>query len=308
MMKMVLFILLHWLVILAVAPFFLGVINRVKAFFAGRQGPSVFQPYFDLARLFQKKCVYSRTATWVFHLAPVVVVSGVLVLSLMVPLGALKAPVVFSGDIFLLAYLLALSRFFIIASALDTGSSFEGMGASREAFFSCLSELALFMNFVTLALLTGSISLTKMIGSDVPMPWSVLGPALILVVASLFIVLLAENCRIPVDDPETHLELTMIHEVMILDHSGVDFGYMLYGAAMKLFVLSSILVPIIVPVKTGLMALDMLLYLGGMLGMALFIGVVESCMARLRLNRVGNLLLIAFALAFFGFVVTLWRS
>jgi len=307
MMKMVLSILLHWLVVVFLAPFFLGVISRVKAFFAGRKGPSVFQPYFDLARLFQKKCVYSRTATWVFHLGPVVVVSGVLVLSLMVPLGALKAPVVFSGDILLLAYLLALSRFFMIASAMDTGSSFEGMGASREAFFSCLSELALFMNFVTLALLTRSISLTKMIGADVPMLWNVLGPALILIVASLFIVLLAENCRIPVDDPETHLELTMIHEVMILDYSGVDFGYMLYGAAMKLFVLSSILVPIIVPVKTGLMALDMLFFLGGMLGIALVIGAVESCMARLRLNRVGNLLLIAFALAFFGFVVTLWR-
>jgi formate hydrogenlyase subunit 4 len=147
-----------------------------------------------------------------------------------------------------------------------------------------------------------------MIGADIPMFWAGIEPAVLLVVASFFIVLLAENCRIPVDDPETHLELTMIHEVMILDHSGVDLGYMLYAAAMKLFVFSGILVSIVIPVRTGNPLMDMALFLGGMLVLAAGVGIVESSMARLRLNRVRLLLLISFALAVFALTVTLWRA
>ena len=301
-------ILTRWMIVCLLSPLFIGVIAKVKAFFSGKVGPSVFQPYFDLVKLFRKKCVYSSTVTWIFRAAPVIILAVMLVLSLLVPFGRFKAPVQFSGDILLAVYLVALGRFFMILAALDTGSSFEGMGASREAFFSCLSELALFMNFITLALLTKSISLSQMIGADIPMSWEGLEPALLLVVASFFIVLLAENCRIPVDDPETHLELTMIHEVMILDHSGVDLSYMLYAAAMKLFVFSGILVSIIIPVRTGHAATDTAIFLGGMLGLAVLVGIVESTMARLRLNRVRLLLLISFALAFFGLVVTLWRA
>ena len=308
MLDMASLILSRWLIVCLLPPFFIGVITRVKAFFSGKVGPSVFQPYFDLAKLFRKKCVYSPTVTWIFRAAPVIILAVMLVLSLLVPFGRFKAPVQFSGDILLAVYLVALGRFFMILAALDTGSSFEGMGASREAFFSCLSELALFMNFITLALLTKSISLSQMIGADIPMSWDGLEPALLLVVSSFFIVLLAENCRIPVDDPETHLELTMIHEVMILDHSGVDLAFMLYAAAIKLFVFSGILVSIIIPVRTGQAVIDMAIFFGGMLGLAVLVGIVESTMARLRLNRVRLLLLISFALAFFGLIVTLWRA
>jgi len=308
MLSMTFPVLIHGAMVCLLSPFFLGVIAKVKAFFSGKVGPSILQPYFDLAKLFRKKCVYSGTATWIFRAAPVVILAVMLVLSLMVPFGRFKAPVQFSGDILLAVSLLALSRFFMILAALDTGSSFEGMGASREAFFSCLSELALFMNFITLALLTKSISLSQMIGADIPMSWEGLEPAVFLVVASFFIVLLAENCRIPVDDPETHLELTMIHEVMILDHSGVDLAYMLYAAAMKLFIFSGILVSIIIPVRTGDPVMDMAIFLGGMTGLSVLVGIVESSMARLRLNRVRLLLLVSFALAFFGLIVTLWRA
>ncbi|MFA6357907.1 MAG: NADH-quinone oxidoreductase subunit H [Candidatus Omnitrophota bacterium] len=301
-------ILIHWLFVFLLAPLFVGLVVKVKAFFAGKKGPSVFQPYFDLVKLSRKQCIYSQTTSWVFRAAPVVALASVFVVSLEIPLGILKAPLQFSGDILLLAYLLALSRFFMIASALDTGLSLEGAGASREAFFSCLSELALFMNFITLACLTQSISLSEMIGVNILIPWN-LDPVLLLVVASFFIVLLAENCRIPVDDPDTHLELTMIHEVMILDHSGVDLAYMHYASAVKLFLFSGILVMIlIIPFQTGNPVKDMLIFLTGMLGLAVLVGVIESSMARLRLNRVRNLLLIAFALAFFGFVITIWRG
>jgi formate hydrogenlyase subunit 4 len=308
MLNIVVSILGHWVVVLLLAPLFPGVVARVKAKFAGKAGPSVFQPYFDLARLMQKKCVYAPTVTWVFRFAPVVVLSAMLIFALQVPLGVFKAPVQFTGDIILAAYVLALARFFMIAAAMDAGFSMEGMGASREAFFSCLSELVLFMNFITLALLAHSVSLSSMIGADTPVSWHGMGPSFLLVVASFFIILLAENCRIPIDDPDTHLELTMIHEVMILEHSGVDLAYMLYASAVKIFIFAGILVPIIVPVRTGDAFTDMLVFLAGMLGLAIFVGIVESCMARLRLNRVRNLLLIAFALAFFGFIVTLWRS
>jgi formate hydrogenlyase subunit 4 len=149
---MIFSILAHWLIVLTLAPLFVGVIAKVKAFFAGKKGPSFFQPYFDLQKLFSKSAVYSKTTTWVFRAAPVVNLAAVLVFSLVVSLGVFKAPIQFSGDIFLAATILGLARFFMIIAALDTGSSFEGMGASREAFFSCLSELALFMNFITLSL------------------------------------------------------------------------------------------------------------------------------------------------------------
>lgn len=294
--------------VMALSPFFFGVIGKVKAVFAGRVGPTVFQPYFDLAKLFRKKCVYSRTTTWIFRASPVIALTTMIILSLMVPLGTLGSSVRFAGDIIMIAYLLALSRFFMIAAAMDTGSSFEGMGASREAFFSCFSELTLFMNFITLAICAGSISLSQMIGEEMPLSAGSFTPVFILVVASFFILLLAENCRIPVDDPDTHLELTMIHEVMILDHSGVDLAYLMYAQIMKLFIFSAIAVQIIIPQAFGNRIVGMGVYLAGMTVVSVLIGVIESCMARLRLNRVKYLLLISFALGFFGFVVALWRK
>lgn len=307
MLKIVFLILLHWAFVLLLAPFLPGVINRVKAIFAGRKGPPLLQTYFDLGKLFFKKNVYSSTTTWIFRAAPIVVLAAMLALSLEIPFGALKAPVQFSGDILLVVYLLALARFFLIAASLDTGFSMEAMGSSREAFFSCLSELALFMNLITLALLSHNISLSGIIGADIFVFWKFLSPALLLVVASFFIVLISENCRIPVDDPETHLELTMIHEAMILEHSGVDLAYMLYASMVKFFVFAGIAVQIILPMRTGNLIIDMSVFLAGMFGLVVLVGIVESSMARLRLNRVRNLLLISFALAFFGFTVTLWR-
>ena len=301
-------VLFHWVLVLLLAPLLFGVIAKVKAFIGGKVGPPVFQPYYDLVRLFKKNSVYSRTTTWVFRAAPVVALAAVLMLSLLIPVGIFKAPVQFAGDIVFAASILALSRFFMIIAALDTGFSMEGMGASREAFFSCLSELTLFMNFVTLALLSRSISLSQMIGADVPVSWHHVAPALLLVVASIFIILLAENCRIPVDDPDTHLELTMIHEVMVLDHSGIDLGYFIYAAAVKLFIFAAILIPLLIPVQTGDPFKDTAIFLGSLLGLAVLVGCVESAIARVRLNRVRNFLLIGFALSFFGFVVAMWRA
>ncbi len=270
---------------LAFAPLLLGVINRTKALFAGRVGPPAFQAYYDLARLLQKGAVYSRTTSWVFRAGPVVGLAAVLVATALVPFGGFSAPLAFPGDLVLLAYVLGLMRFFTVVAAMDTGSSFEGMGASREVTFAVLAEPTLFLGLAASARTTQSVSLSTM----VPDAWRSSGIVLALIAAALVVIVLAENSRIPVDDPNTHLELTMIHEVMVLDHGGPDLAFILYGAALKLWVLGALVVGIAMPHSANRWV-DTGVALVGMFGLAVLVGVVESCMARLRLVRVPRLL------------------
>jgi formate hydrogenlyase subunit 4 len=291
----------HLAVLLLLPPLLLGVIAKVKAFFAGRNGPPVLQPYYDLIKLFRKGTVISRTTTWVFRLGPVAGVITAVLAGLMVPLGGIAAPVGFTGDLLLAAYLLALGRFCTILSALDTGSAFEGMGASREATFSCLAEPALFLGFVALALLlpTGQELTLANLLTAAHGGWSLAAGGMALVVAAWGVVLLVENCRIPFDDPNTHLELTMIHEVMVLDHSGPPLGLILYGAAVKLTVIAMLVLGLVLP-RTGTLAVDLAIGVGGLLLVAVGIGIIESSMARLRLLRVPVMLVSAALLAGFG--------
>ncbi len=290
---------------LVLSPLMLGVINRTKAWFAGRRGPPVLQAYYDLSKLLRKGAVYSRTTTWVFRAGPIVGLAAVLEATALVPLGGKPAPLAFAGDLILLAYALGLMRFFTVTAALDTGSSFEGMGASREVTFSALAEPALLLGLAAVARLTGSLSLSGMSAAMSPETWRQAGPVLALVTAALMVVLLAENARLPVDDPNTHLELTMIHEVMALDHSGPDLAFILYGAALKLWVLAALLVGLVWPVRTGNAWLDIGAGLGAMFAVAVAVGVVESSMARLRLLRVPQLLVGAGALAALALILTL---
>lgn len=295
--------LLNPAVALVVSPLLLGLINRVKAVFAGRKGPPLLQPYHDLLKLFRKGSVYSRTTTWVFRAGPVVGLATAVLATLLVPLGGGRAAVGFEGDVILFAYLLGLGRFFTVAAALDTGSAFEGMGAAREATYASLAEPALFLGLVVLARSSRSLSLETMLGDGLAQRWSQSGASFSLVLAALFVVLLAENCRIPVDDPNTHLELTMIHEVMVLDHGGPALGMILYGAALKLFVLGALLARMMAPFGEGQPWLAW-----GAFGLALVllsvaIGVVESVMARLRLLQVPSLLVAACLLSAFAVVL-----
>jgi formate hydrogenlyase subunit 4 len=294
---------IHILLALTLPPFLLGIIARTKALFAGRVGPPLLQPYSDLLKLFRKGSVFSTTTTWVFRAGPVVGLVTVLIAVSLIPLANASAPISFTGDVVLLAYLLGLGRFFTASAALDTGSPFEGMGAAREVTFACLAEPALFLGFLVLAKLSGSLHLAGMLGSSLPGHWLTSGASLALVVLSWFIVLLAENSRIPFDDPNTHLELTMIHEVMVLDHSGPAFGMILYGAALKLFIFGALLVRLAVPLATGSPWLDWLVFVGGMLLVAVAIGVVESTMARLRLTHIPVLLVAACLLSAFGVIL-----
>lgn len=296
---------IHGALLVTFPPLLLGVIQKTKAFFAGRKGPPLLQPYWDLARLLKKGCVFSTTTTWVFRAAPLVTLAAVLLAGLLVPLGPLPAPIRFAGDLVLFAYLFGLARFFTTAAALDTGSSFEGMGASREVTFACLSEPALFFGFLVLAKLSGSFSLTEMLHAPAATLFAGAPASLVLVAVGLFVVLLAENCRVPVDDPNTHLELTMIHEVMVLDHSGPLFGAVLYAAAVKFFVLGALVLHVAFPFRSDRPVVGGLVFVGEMLGLAVGVGMVESVMARLQMRHVPTLLVGAMLFCAFGFFLLL---
>jgi formate hydrogenlyase subunit 4 len=290
---------IHVLAALVLPPLFAGTIAKIKALFAGRVGPPLLQPYFDLIKLFRKDSIFSTTTTWVFRAGPVVGLVTALIAVLLIPLAG-NAPVAFKGDLILLAYLLGLGRFFTASAALDTGSAFEGMGASREITFACLAEPAFFLGLLVIAKLSGSLQLGTMLGGSLASRWPTEGASLALVLLSWFIVLLAENCRVPFDDPNTHLELTMIHEVMVLDHSGPALGMILYTAALKLFIYEALVVRLLFPLVPDSLWLDWPVFLVGMLLASVAVGVVESTMARIRLTHVPLLLVAACLLSAFA--------
>ena len=294
---------LQLLLVVLAAPLLPGVIAKTRALVAGRKGPRLLQVYSDLAKLFRKETVLSSTTTWVFLAGPAVAVVVPLLASLLLPLAGPRAPLSFTGDLILFVYLFALARFCTTAAALDTGSAFEGMGAARELTFSALAEPALFFGLLALARISGSMSLSSLLSVS-GAEWHRASPALVLIVASWFIVLLAENSRVPFDDPTTHLELTMIHEVMVLDHSGPAFGLILYGSALKLFVYSALVVDVLLP-RTSVPLVDAAATLVTVLAVGVAIGLVESSMARLRLVRVPQLLIAASLIAGFAVVLVL---
>jgi len=297
--------LLHPTLALLASPLLFGLINRCKAICAGRRGQPLLQPYYDLAKLARKGAVYSETTTWLFKAGPLVTGAGLVLALLLVPGGGLGAPVHFAGDLLLFAFLLALGRFLTVLAALDTGSSFEGMGASREVLFSALTEPVLLAGLAVLVRLTGTASLTELYARVAPPLWAASATEIVLVAATLLAVLLTECARMPVDDPNTHLELTMIHEVMVLDHSGPDLAVIHYGAGLKLWVLGALLVGLCVPVRTGSPLIDAAAFLAGMAALAVLIGLIESTSARLRLLRVPPLLVGAGAISTLAIILSL---
>jgi formate hydrogenlyase subunit 4 len=282
------------------APLLPGVINKVKAWVAGRRGPPVLQLYYDLARLWKKGVVLSTLASPAFVAGPAVAWVAVLGAALLLPLGPAGALLAFRGDVLLLIYLLALARFATAWAAMETGSAFEGMGSAREVSYAVLSEAALITAALALCVHSGSITLATMLTPAA-------GAGAMLLAGGLFTVLLAENCRVPFDDPNTHLELTMIHEVMILDHSGPPLAAILHGASMKLLLFALLLAEAVLPVAnlpawaaTGVLA-------GGVLAVVVGVGLVESLLARLAFRRVPLLLTTGFLLCLFALLVA-WKG
>jgi len=292
---------------LIAAPFFLGLINQTKAFFAGRRGPGLLRLYFDLAKLMRKSCPRSSTSTWIFDLAPSIALAATILAMAIFP-WTLTPPDFGSGSLFtdscsavLFFYLLGTARFFTVLGALDTGSAFEGMGASREVQFSALVEPTVFIILGFLALLSDNyFSLSGLLAGYAPGAWTHHSVSMILAAIAFFAILLSENCRVPFDDPETHLELTMIHEAMILDNSGPDLAYILYGAALKFELLAAFLIAMILP-STGWHPLcNFAAVIVGVSMTSVAVGIVESSMARMRFLKTPQMLLGSMMLAALG--------
>lgn len=273
------------LLILLIAPFImLGVIKKTKAFWAGRKGVNILQPLWDFIKLMKKGAVYSRTTTWIFKFAPIISFGTVLFSAFFVPLinGVAIIEIPFAFIIF--AYVLALGKFFSIISALDTGSSFEGMGASREACFSTIVEPAFFIAMASIAALSQNYTFASF--KTIFASAGVYGYLIVaLAIVTLFVMLLVEACRVPVDDPTTHLELTMIHEVMILDNSGVDLALITWSSAIKMFLFEALIANLMIPAGLSL-GTTAWLFLLILISLSILIGTVESAIARFRMTHV----------------------
>ncbi|HWB27644.1 MAG TPA: NADH-quinone oxidoreductase subunit H [Chitinophagaceae bacterium] len=268
--------------ILFVSLFFTGIVNRTKSIASGRKGPGILQPVKDVIRLFRKGSVYSRTTSVIFQVAPSIYFTSVIMAILIVPFGHYKGVISFAGDFVFFAYVLGTGKFFSIISALDTGSSFEGMGASREALFSMFAEPAFFILMGSLALLTGHTSFQEIFssmhfGSSISY---VLGALATFVLVMLTMV---ENSRMPIDDPKTHLELTMVHEVMILDNSGFDLGMILYTTNLKFAMYGALIANLFMGSFPPYLTIPIFLCIQFLFAIA--VGILESFTARFRMNH-----------------------
>ncbi|HKT09689.1 MAG TPA: NADH-quinone oxidoreductase subunit H [Gemmatimonadaceae bacterium] len=295
-------------VLLIVAPAVSGVAGRTKAFLTRRRGAPILQLYVDLAKCTRRGVVWSGTTTLIFRVAPVALLAAVLVAATVVPLDGRSALISFPGDVVAFAYALGLGRFLLVLAALDTGSSFEGMGASREVTVAAFVELGLFLAFGTLAVLTKQLSLSGMLGAPLAATWRAASPAIAMTAVSLFALMLAECARVPVDDPATHLELTMIHEVMILDHSGPDLALIHYASAIKLSLVAALIVDLVIPRGVVPLGGSLAILAAGLVVVGIAVGVVEASVARMRMPKIPLYLAGASSLGLFSLVLVLWSG
>jgi formate hydrogenlyase subunit 4 len=271
------------ILIIITSLFFTGIVIRTKSIFSGRKGPVILQPIWDIWRLFQKESIYSQTSSIIFKIAPSIYLASVVIAIMLIPFGNQKGIFSFTGDFVFFAYLLAVGKFFNIISALDTGSSFEGMGASREALYSLLAEPAFFILMGSFSLLTGHTSFVDIFNS---LHFGSYTSYVIALLAAFVFVLIAliENSRMPIDDPKTHLELTMIHEVMILDNSGFDLGLILYATLLKFGMYGAIIANLFIAPGMELYY-SIPLFFAVQVIFAIVVGSFESFIARFRMSH-----------------------
>jgi formate hydrogenlyase subunit 4 len=296
-------IVLQTVLLLVLAPFVTGCIRNWKARLQNRRGPRVVQPYFDLIKFLRKDMVISEHTSWVFSAAPYIVFITALLVGLMVPMVTVSAPLSLFGGVLAVVGLLALGRFFMALGGLDPASAFGGMGSSREMTIAAIAEPALMLAIFTVAITVGSTDFSHMVATAQQSGWDMLNPTHLMAFAALFIVLLAETGRIPIDNPATHLELTMIHEAMLLEYSGRYLALMEWGASIKQLVLMAILANIFLPLGLAAdgsavaLGLGLVVFLGKILLLSGAVVLVETANAKLRLFRVPDLLSAAFVLA-----------
>ena len=297
----------------ALAPMLVGFIRWLKARLQGRQGAAPWQPYFELRKLFAKEVVVSRTASWIFVAAPFVVFGTSVVVASLIPLVVAPPGRVISGDLFAAVYLLLLGTFVLALAGLDAGSPFGGMGSSRQMMVVALTEPTVALSIVALAVNAGSTSFSQIVSRTLSEPAGALGPGHLFAFAALFIVTLAETGRMPVDNPSTHLELTMIHEALVLEYSGPYLALIEWASALKLFVFVALAANLFMPWGIALtlapaslaMALVSFVVKIAVLGAA--IAVLETRVAKLRLFRVPELLSASFVLALLAVMCTFLR-
>lgn len=307
MLEAIMLVMAQTTVLLAVSPFLVGLIRKVKAWLQLRQGASILQPYADLAKLFKKQPVISTTTSWIFTAAPYIVFASTLTAGLLIPTFTSQTPMNFAGNIIALVYLLALGTFFLMLAGLDAGSAFGGMGSSREAIVASLTEPAMILSIFAIALTAGSTNLSTVVHKTAMLEDIMTDPSPhLMALAALFIVALAETGRVPVDNPATHLELTMIHEAMLLEYSGRYLALLEWAAGLKLAVFLSLIANVFAPwgiattVTPVAMGVGLLVYVVKTAALAVFIGIIECMFAKLRLFRVTDLLGVAFILALLG--------
>lgn len=291
------------LLALLIAPGLVGVVRWIKARLQNRRGAPPWQPYFELRKLFQKEVVISNNASWLFRFTPYIVFGSALVVILVVPLIAAPLPLGEIGDLLVVVYLLLLGTFFLALAGLDPGTAFGGMGASREMTVAAIAEPAIALAIFTLAISAGSTNLGQIVTQTLADPGHAIGPGRVLAFVALFIVALAETGRLPIDNPATHLELTMIHEAMILEYSGRYLALIEWAASLKLLIFLSLLANLFVPwgIATAptlpALAAGSVIWLGKLIFLGAIIAVLETRVAKLRLFRVPELLGVSFVLA-----------
>jgi formate hydrogenlyase subunit 4 len=302
-------VIIQLVMLLALSPFIIGLIRKVKARLQCRKGAGVLQPYADLAKLFHKQPVISSTTSWIFTATPYIVFASTLAAGLLVPIFVSQNPFNFAGNVIALVYLLALGTFFLILAGLDAGSTFGGMGSSREAIVATLAEPAMMLSIFAIALTAGSTNLSTIVHKTALMEGIITAPPPhLMALVAFFVVVLAETGRVPVDNPATHLELTMIHEAMLLEYSGRYLALLEWAAGIKLVVFLSVIANVFAPwgiatsVTPASVAIGMIVYVVKVSALAVLIGMIESMFAKLRLFRVPELLGAAFILSLLALV------
>lgn len=308
-MRYILYPAVQILVIMIVAPLVNGVIKKVKACTQKRKGAPIFQMYFDLYKLFQKSTVVSEAASWIFKAAPYIVFATALAAAPLVPVSTKISPAAFPGDAIMLIYIFALGRFFIMLAGLDTASTFGGMGSSREGMISSLMEPSILVSLFTIGLISKSTSVSQMMHTAQYAGVPLVHPVYLMVFLALLTIIIAETSRIPVDDPATHLELTMVHEAMILEYSGRHLALMELGAVIKQLVFITFVVNVFLPhdqligiAGMGGIILSIFIYVFKVMLLAVIIALIEVNTVKFRLFSVPNLAALSFILSFLGFL------
>lgn len=290
------------LVILLFSPLFAGLVNKQKAILTGRKGASVIQPYFELQRIFKKETINAASSSIISRISPVINFVSMIIAAAFLPIASIKPLISFNGDIVLFAYILGLARFFQILAAMDIGSSFEGMGAAREATFALFAEPIFFFTIGSIAFISGTSSLYEIYHS---IKLNNLSYVVFIIICSIsvFLLTVAECSRMPVDDPNTHLELTMIHEVMILDNSGIDLFLYQYAGYIKLFLYASLEISFFYPLIAQNNYLGLIIFICGSLVISLTLAIVETLTARFKMKNIPLYLLFATAIGILNLLI-----